>query len=43
MSYAGLVPSENSTGLTTRRGSLTKAGNTHFATGPDRGRMELPP
>lgn len=30
MSYAGLVPSENSTGQTTRRGSLTKAGNAHL-------------
>lgn len=30
MSYTGLVPSENSTGLMTRRGSLTKAGNAHL-------------
>jgi transposase len=30
MSYAGLVPSENSTGQTTRRGGLTKAGNAHL-------------
>ncbi|MCU6711567.1 transposase [Paenibacillus sp. J5C_2022] len=30
MSYAGLVPSENSTGQTTRRGQLTKAGNAHL-------------
>ena len=30
MSYAGLVPSENSTGQTTRRGGITKAGNPHL-------------
>lgn len=30
MSYAGLVPSERSTGKTTRRGGLTKAGNAHL-------------
>ena len=30
MSYAGLVPSEDSTGLTTRRGGLTKTGNAHL-------------
>ena len=29
MSYLGLVPSENSTGQKTRRGSITKAGNGH--------------
>jgi len=30
MSYAGWVPSESSTGLTTRRGGLTKVGNAHL-------------
>ncbi len=30
MSYAGLVPSENSSGDTTKRGSITKAGNSHL-------------
>ena len=29
MSYLGLVPSEHSSGEKTRRGSITKAGNTH--------------
>lgn len=29
MSYLGLVPSEHSSGLTQRRGSITKSGNTH--------------
>lgn len=29
MSYVGLVPSENSSGATTRRGALTKMGNAH--------------
>jgi len=29
MSYVGLVPSENSTGLSPRRGSITKTGNRH--------------
>ena len=28
-SFVGLVPSENSSGESTRRGSITKAGNTH--------------
>lgn len=30
MSYAGLVPSENSTGVSRRQGGITKAGNTHL-------------
>lgn len=29
MAYLGLVPSEHSSGLTQRRGSITKSGNTH--------------
>ena len=29
MSFTGLVPGENSTGLTQRRGSITRAGNAH--------------
>ncbi|MGQ0561848.1 MAG: transposase [Gemmatimonadota bacterium] len=29
MAYLGLVPRENSTGSRERRGSITKAGNTH--------------
>ena len=30
MSFTGLVPGENSTGLTQRRGSITRAGNAHL-------------
>lgn len=30
MAYLGLVPRESSTGLSTRRGSMTKAGNNHL-------------
>ncbi len=30
MSYAGLVPSEDSSGGTTKRGSITKCGNSHL-------------
>jgi transposase len=32
MSYLGLVPCEHSSGGTTRRGSITKTGNTHART-----------
>ena len=30
MSFTGLVPSENSTGNTQRRGHITRAGNAHL-------------
>ena len=33
MAYLGLVPSEASTGDTTRRGGITKAGNSHVRRG----------
>ena len=34
MSFTGLVPGENSTGLTQRRGSITRAGNAHLSSSP---------
>ena len=43
MSFTGLVPGENSTGLTQRRGSITRAGNAHLRGEPPRESWRLYP
>jgi len=41
MAYFGLVPSEHSSGDRTKRGSITKAGNTHVRRNPGRSVLAL--
>ncbi len=42
MGYSGAVPSEESSGKRTRRGSITKTGNAHLRRIADRSGLELP-
>ena len=43
MGYSGAVPSEDSSGKRTRRGSITKTGNAHLTTNRRRSGLELSP